>query len=134
VLFRSASFGSTIARWERVRGARAIVDPKLATGEWTVSQAIDFFEAQSGFSREDSEAAVHGIALSPGYVIAYTVGRLQLQILLGEYWHRMGGKGSLHDFHDRFLSYGTAPFAVVGPELLGDLNKEVADVRAAANY
>ncbi|MDQ6639864.1 MAG: DUF885 domain-containing protein, partial [Pseudomonadota bacterium] len=27
------------ARWERVRGARAIVDPKLASGEWTLAQA-----------------------------------------------------------------------------------------------
>ena len=32
------------ARWERVRGARAIVDRKLAAGEWTVAQAVDFFD------------------------------------------------------------------------------------------
>ncbi|MEO7117286.1 MAG: DUF885 family protein, partial [Caldimonas sp.] len=42
------------ARWERVRGARATVDPKLASGEWTVAQAVDFFEAQSGFTRAAS--------------------------------------------------------------------------------
>ena len=70
------------ARWERVRGARAIVDPKLASGEWTVAQAIDFYAANSGFTRAAAEAAVHGIALGPGYVISYTVGRLQLQTLL----------------------------------------------------
>jgi hemoglobin-like flavoprotein len=39
------------ARWERVRGARAIVDPKLASGEWSVEQAVDFFEKHSGFTR-----------------------------------------------------------------------------------
>jgi hypothetical protein len=122
------------ARWERVRGARAVIDPKLATGEWTVAQAIEFFEAQSGFTHDDSEAAVHGIALNPGYVIAYTAGRLQLETLLGEYVRRKGAAGSLHDFHDRLLSYGTVPFSVVGPELLADLAKPAADVRAAANY
>ena len=78
------------ARWERVRGARAIVDPKLASGEWTLAQAVDFFEEQSGFTRGASEAAVDGIALGPGYVISYTVGRLQLETLLAEYLRAHG--------------------------------------------
>ena len=122
------------ARWERVRGARAIVDPKLASGEWTVAQAVDFFEAQSGFTHEASQAAINGIALGPGYVIAYTVGRYQIETLLAEYMGRMKERGSLHDFHDRLLSYGSVPLAVVGPELLADLDKPASAVRAAANY
>jgi hypothetical protein len=122
------------ARWERVRGARAIVDPKLASGEWSVAQAVDFFEAQSGFTRDASEAAINGIALGPGYVISYTVGRQQLESLLAEYMRRMGARASLHDFHDRLLSYGSVPFAVLGAELLADLDKPVSTVRAAANY
>jgi uncharacterized protein (DUF885 family) len=122
------------ARWERVRGARAIVDPRLASGEWSVQQAVDFFAAESGFTRDASEAAVQGIALGPGYVISYTVGRLQLETLLGDYMKRMGSRGSLRDFHDRLLSYGSTPFAVVAPELLGDLDKPASAVRAAANY
>lgn len=122
------------ARWERVRGARATVDPKLASGEWTVAQAVDFFEAQSGFTRAASQAAVNGIALGPGYVISYTVGRLQLETLLADYMLRMGDRGSLRDFHDRLLSYGSIPLAVLGPELLADLDKPGSAVRAAANY
>jgi uncharacterized protein (DUF885 family) len=122
------------ARWERVRGARAIVDPKLASGEWNVEQAVDFYEKHSGFTRAAAQAAVNGIALYPGYVIAYTVGRLQLQMLLGEYMLRTGERGSLRDFHDRLLSYGSTPFAVVAPELLADLDKPASAVRAAANY
>jgi len=122
------------ARWERVRGARVIVDVKMASGEWTLAQAAKFFEEQSGFTKSASEAAVAGYALRPGYVLNYTVGRLQLQELLGEYQRRTGDKGSLHDFHDRLLSYGSVPFAIVGPELLADLDKPASAVRAAANY
>jgi hypothetical protein len=122
------------ARWERVRGARAIVDGKLASGEWTLAQAARFFEEQSGFTKSASEAAVAGYALQPGYVIAYTVGRLQLEELLAQYQNRMGERGSLHDFHDRLLSYGTTPFAIVAPELLADLDKPASAVRAVANY
>jgi len=47
---------------------------------------------------------------------------------------RTGERGSLRDFHDRLLSYGPVPFAVLGPELLADLDKPAAAVRAAANY
>ena len=122
------------ARWERVRGARVVVDVKMASGEWTLAQAAKFFEEQSGFTKSASEAAVAGYALRPGYVLAYTVGRLQLEELLAQYQHRMGDKGSLHDFHDRLLSYGSVPFAIVGPELLADLDKPASAVRAAANY
>jgi len=122
------------ARWERVRGARAIVDYQFITGAWSFDKAAEFYSTQSGFTLEAAKAAVAGIAKSPGYMIAYTVGRLQLQTLLGEYMLKMGDKGSLHDFHDRLLSYGTTPFAIVGPELLQDLSKPVEEVRAAANY
>ena len=122
------------ARWERVRGARAIVDVKLATGAWTFQQAVDFFVKEAAFTEKDAEEAVSGFAIEPGYVINYTSGRVQLEKLLGDYVQRMGDRGSLHDFHDRLLSYGTTPLAIVGPELLADLDKPASQVRAAANY
>ena len=122
------------ARWERVRGARAIVDVKLATGAWSFQQAVDFFVKEAAFTEKDAEEAVSGFAIEPGYVINYTSGRVQLEKLLGDYVQRMGDRGSLHDFHDRLLSYGTTPLAIVGPELLADLDKPASQVRAAANY
>jgi uncharacterized protein (DUF885 family) len=122
------------AQWERVRGARAIVDPELASGDWTFDRAVAFFAAQTGFPQDQAKAAVSGIALGPGYVISYTVGRFQLEQLLGDYRGKMGAKASLEDFHERLLCYGTTPFAIVAPELLADLDKPLAEVRAAANY
>ncbi len=122
------------ARWERVRGARAIIDAKLATGEWTYPQAVDFFAAQTAFTHDASEAAVAALALNPGYGFTYTVGRLQIENLLADYLLKMQEKGSLHDFHDRLLSYGTTPLAIVAQELLADLDKPASEVRAAANY
>jgi len=122
------------ARWERVRGARAIVDPKLASGEWSYEKAADFYAQQTGFTPKAARAAVAAIATGPGYFIAYTVGRWQIQQLLSQYIQRTGAHGSLHDFHDRLLSYGCTPLAIVGPELLADLDKPASEVRAAANY
>ncbi|MFZ0520743.1 MAG: DUF885 domain-containing protein [Candidatus Acidiferrales bacterium] len=122
------------AQWERVRGARAIVDPNLASGTWTFDQAVQFFAHETGFSPEQAKAAVSMIALGPGYVISYTAGRRQIETLLPEYWAKAGANASLHDFHTRLLCYGTTPLSVVGPELLGDLNKPLAAVRASAGY
>ena len=63
------------ARWERVRGARAIVDPKLASGEWTSRRRSTSSRRSRASRARAAQAAVNGIALGPGYVIAYTVGR-----------------------------------------------------------
>jgi hypothetical protein len=123
-----------IAQWERIRGARAIVDVELASGAWSYRKAANFFARETGSTQGQADEAVAGIALEPGYVISYTVGRLQIETLMTEYRRRTGAQASLHDFHDRLMSYGTTPLAVVAPELLADLYKPVAEVRAAANY
>lgn len=122
------------AQWERVRGARAIVDPQLASGAWSFEQAVQFFAHETGFSPEQAKAAISGSALSPGYFIAYTAGRRQIETLLPEYWAKAGANASLHDFHVRLLCYGTTPLSIVGPELLADLKKPLAEVRASAAY
>lgn len=122
------------AQWERVRGARAIVDPELASGDWSFDRAVRFFAHETGFSPDAAKAAVSGIALSPGYVISYTAGRAQIEELLAEYWAQAGANASLRDFNDRLLCYGSTPLSIVGPELLADLKKPLAEVRAAADY
>jgi uncharacterized protein (DUF885 family) len=123
-----------IAQWERIRGARAIVDAELASGDWSYRRAANYFARETGATQGQADAAVAGIALGPGDVISYTVGRFQLENLMTEYRHRLGARASMHDFHDRLLSYGSVPFAIVGPELLADLGKTSERVRAAANY
>ncbi len=123
-----------VARWERVRAARVMVDVKLACGEWNVQQAADYFQRETSFTPQAAAAATAAIATSPGYYIAYAVGRQQIEELLESYLQKTGGQGTLHDFHDRLLSYGSTPLAIVGPELLADLDKPVAAVRAVANF
>jgi hypothetical protein len=122
------------AQWERVRGARAIVDPRLASGAWSIEQAVQFFAHETGFSPEQAKAAVAGIALGPGQMIAYTAGRAEIEALLAEYRAKAGASASLRDFHDRLLCYGSTPISIVGPELLADLAKPLAQVRASAAY
>jgi uncharacterized protein (DUF885 family) len=67
-------------------------------------------------------------------VIAYTAGRAELEGLVAEYRSKAGAGAALRDFHDRLLCYGSTPFSVLGPELLADLKKPLAEVRAGARY
>lgn len=120
------------AQWERVRGARAVVDAKLASGEMSEPQAVTYFAHETGFSPAAAKAAVDGIALNPGAVVSYTVGRQQIDLLERDYFRIMGARGSLEDFHDRLMCYGTTPLSIVGPELLDDLSKPLSAVQAAA--
>jgi uncharacterized protein (DUF885 family) len=123
-----------VAQWERVRGARAVADVKLATGAWTREQAIEFFAHETGFSKEQATAAIAAMALGPGNVIAYTVGRAQIEGLLSDYRVKAGTRASLQDFDDRLLCYGSTPLSIVGPELIADLGKTLAEVRAVAGF
>jgi len=122
------------AQWERVRGARAIVDPELASGDWSYDRAVQFFARETGFTPEQAKAEVAGIALQPGYVISYMAGRAQIESLLAEYRINEGADASLRDFHDRLLCYGSTPLSIVGPELIADLSKPLSEVRASAGY
>jgi uncharacterized protein (DUF885 family) len=123
-----------VARWERVRAARVMVDVKLACGEWSMQQAADYFERETSFTPQAAAAATAAIATAPGYYIAYAVGRQQIEELLESYLQKTGEHGSLRDFHDRLLSYGSTPLTILGPELLADLDKPAAAVRAVANF
>jgi uncharacterized protein (DUF885 family) len=123
-----------VAAWERVRGARAITDAELAAGNWSFERAADFFAGETGATKDESRAAVTDIALFPGDVISYTIGRFQIEQLLAEYERRTGDKGSLYDFHTRLMCYGSTPLTAVAPELLTDLSKPLAQVRASADY
>ncbi len=120
------------AQWERVRGARAIVDAKLASGEMSEPQAAAFYARETGFSPQAAKEAVDGIALDPAEVISYTVGRQQIDLLERDYFIATGSRGSLLDFHDRLMCYGTTPLSIVGPELIGDLSKSLSEIRVAA--
>ena len=122
------------AQWERVRGARAIVDPELASGAWSVDQAVQFFAHETGFSPEQAKAAIAGIALGPGYVDCVYVRSRAARSTAGGVPGQAGAGASLRDFHDRLLCYGSTPISVVGPELLADLAKPLAEVRASAGY
>jgi len=104
----------------RMRAARIAVDVRLATGEWTFEQGVDYFVNQGGLDREAAKGEAAGAAAGPGYKIQYLVGKWQIEKILGRVRDKEGASFSLQHFHDRLLSYGSIPLSMVEELMLGE--------------
>ena len=109
-----------VAQFERLRGARAIVDTKLATGAWSYDQAVKWFAANAGIDRTTAVGEVSRFALAPGQAFDYAVGKTQIEGLLAQYKAKKGGAFDLQAFHDDLLSHGTVPVSIVASEMLAE--------------
>jgi uncharacterized protein (DUF885 family) len=109
-----------VAQFERLRGARAIVDTKLATGAWSYDQAVKWFAANAGVDRTTAVGEVSRFALGPGQAFDYAVGKTQIEDLLARYKEKKGNAFNLQAFHDDLLSHGTVPVSIVASEMLAE--------------
>ena len=126
LLERDGLYGSAldgpyaVAQFERLRGARAIVDTKLATGAWSFERAVAWFAQNAGVDQSTAQGEVSRFALGPGQAFDYAVGKVQIEDLLARYKAKKGASFSLHAFHDDLLSHGTVPVSVVASEMLAE--------------
>ena len=109
-----------VAQFERLRGARAIVDTKLATGAWGYEQAVAWFAANAGVDQATAQGEVSRFALGPGQAFDYAVGKVQIEDLLAAYKAKKGASFTLEEFHNDLLSHGTVPVSVIASEMLAE--------------
>jgi uncharacterized protein (DUF885 family) len=87
----------------------------------TVPQAAALFREQAFQDAGNAEQQAARGTFDPMYM-SYTLGKLMILKLRSDYRAReeAGRRAfSLHDFHDRFLSYGAVPIPVIRREMLG---------------
>ena len=109
-----------VAQFERLRGARAIVDTKLATGAWSFDQAVKWFQTNAGVDADTAQGEVSRFATGPGQAFDYAVGKTQIEALLVQYKAKKGSAFNLQAFHDDLLSHGTVPVSIVASEMLAE--------------
>jgi uncharacterized protein (DUF885 family) len=109
-----------VAQFERLRGARAVVDAKLATGEWTFDESLKWFKDNAGVDDETALGEVSRHALGPGQAFDYAVGRAQIDDLLAKVRAKKGSSFTLQSFHDDLLAHGTIPLSIVASEMLAE--------------
>lgn len=92
--------------------ARALVDVKLHTGEWTLEQASTCYQTRVGMSPEAARDEAVKNSMFPGTALMYLTGTEQIHRLRRDLAARQKGF-DLCRFHDRFLSYGSVPVSLI---------------------
>ncbi|CAN5864299.1 DUF885 domain-containing protein [soil metagenome] len=100
-----------------LRNVRFVVTLGLHTGTLTVEDATKLF-AEKGFvdAGNARQQAVRG-TFDPMY-LAYTLGKLMIRNLRAD-WMKLHPGATLREFHDAFLSHGSAPIPVIRRAMLG---------------
>ncbi|WP_252260363.1 DUF885 family protein [Erythrobacter aurantius] len=109
------------------RAARVPADVYMQHNRWNVREAVDFMRAKTEWLDEDVARVDAEIYLRrpPGYGVAYTIGKLQMDALLADRASQLSSDFVLKDFHDQFMASGRLPIALVRYEMTG-LDDEVA--------
>jgi len=99
------------------RACRVVVDVKLHTLGMTFDEAVDYLVDVARLERSNAIGEVRRYTLSPTQPMSYLVGKQQIVELRGRERVRLGSRFDLRAFHDRLLSFGTVPIALIEPNL-----------------
>jgi hypothetical protein len=103
----------------QVKG-RVVVDVNLATGAFTLDEAIDFFVRLVPMDVETAREECAMYLATPGLAMSYHVGKQQLLRLVTDAIVAQGDDFSLRELHDRVWANGNVPFSLQRWEILGD--------------
>lgn len=104
------------------RAARVPADIHMQHNRWSVAQAVASMRRMTPWLDEDVARVDAEIYLRrpPGYGLAYTIGKLQMDALLSERARQLGPGFVLRNFHDQFLAAGRLPISLIRYEMTGD--------------
>lgn len=93
---------------------RAIVDIRLHHGVFSIEQAAAYYCDRVGMSPQQARAEAVKNSMFPATAVMYLVGTDLIHELRRDLAARDGAAFDLRGFHDRFLSFGSVPVALVG--------------------
>jgi len=110
-------------KYSRVRmSARAIVDIRLHQGRFTFEQAVGFYKENASMSTSAAISETTRNSMYPGSAVIYLTGCDAIHALKAQLKKMRGNRFNLCDFHDRFLSFGSIPVALIAEAMLEQEN------------
>jgi len=123
-LFADAPHSQTIVHnFMRLRALRVVVDVNLATGAFSLPEAVDFFVRMVPMDVETATEETSYYVATPGLAMSYLVGKHEVMRLVADaaVAAALDGAGfSLRDVHDAVWRNGNVPMSLLRWELLGD--------------
>ncbi|HET8780342.1 MAG TPA: DUF885 family protein, partial [Agromyces sp.] len=114
---------TTVYNFVRLRALRVVVDVNLATGAFSLPDAVDFFVRLVPMDLETATTETSYYVATPGLAMAYHVGKLEVQRMFTDaaVAAQLDRRAfSLRDFHDFVWRNGNVPMSLQRWELLGD--------------
>jgi len=106
--------------------ARAVVDIRLHQGRFTLAGATAFYRDRVGMTASAAEAEAVKNSLFPGAACMYLAGWNGILELRRAIERRQTDGFSSHAFHDRVLSFGSVPVALIAQAMLDSPAASVA--------
>ena len=100
--------------------ARTVVDVRLHDGRFTLEDAAAFYRDRVGMAPAAAQAEAVKNSLFPATACMYLAGWDSIRRLRRAIETREGSAFSRRQFHDRLLSFGSIPVALVAAELLAE--------------
>lgn len=102
-----------------LRNVRLLSAIGLHTGGMTVAQSEAMFRDKAFMDPANARQQAARGTFDPAYG-NYTLGKLMIMKLRGDWTATRGGRSAWKDFHDKFLSYGAPPVPLVRRAMLGE--------------
>jgi uncharacterized protein (DUF885 family) len=99
------------------RACRVVIDVKLHTGSMSFDEAVRMLVETAHLERPNAIGEVKRYTQSPTQPLSYLVGKQQIMDLRGAEQARLGSAFELRRFHDRLLSFGSIPLALIEPRM-----------------
>ena len=104
--------------------ARALVDVSFHSGTMTFDEAIGVYELEAGMSPGGATYEATRNSMYPGSALMYLAGCDAIHRLRRDLEVREGNDFRLRDFHDRLLSYGSIPVALIARAMRAGQNRD----------
>ena len=103
------------------RACRIIADIKLAQGEATIEELVEWMTKETGMARYAMEGEVNRYSHTPGQALSYMIGRHLMLGLRKDLETKLGKKFSEKKFHDEVMGYGALPFKLLREAVTAEL-------------
>jgi len=110
-------------KWNLRSTCNTILDNSVHTRGMTKEQAMDLLVNQAFQQQTEAENKWKRVSVTQVQLCCYFTGYTEIYDFREELKKRMGDKFKLKDFHEKFLSYGSAPVKYIRELMLTDMNK-----------
>ena len=101
------------SKWNLRSVTNTILDYSVHVLGMTEEQAMDLLERQAFQTHSEAVEKWHRVQVSSVQLTSYFSGYSEIMELREQRKQALGGKFNLKEFHEQFLSYGSAPVRVI---------------------